>query len=76
MALGAYFLLACADDTTSVTESNEANNCLASATTVQVNAPYGVTSQEIVRGHGEVVRGGLNGIRTRVSALRGRVHRE
>jgi hypothetical protein len=33
---GTYFLLACADDTGTVPESNEANNCIASATTVQV----------------------------------------
>ena len=37
--LGTYYLLACADDTTTVTETNEANNCLASATTVQVTRP-------------------------------------
>jgi subtilase family serine protease len=33
---GVYYLLACADDTGTVVESNEANNCVASATTVQV----------------------------------------
>jgi len=35
-APGTYFLLACADDTGTVPESNEGNNCIASATTVQV----------------------------------------
>lgn len=34
--LGTYFLLACADDTTAVVESNELNNCTADAATVQI----------------------------------------
>lgn len=34
--LGTYYLLACADDTTLVTESDEGNNCLASASQVSV----------------------------------------
>ena len=38
-ALGTYFLLACADDTSVVPESNEGNNCLASSTTLQVTRP-------------------------------------
>jgi subtilisin family serine protease len=33
---GPYFLLACADDTKTVSESNEGNNCTASATQVRV----------------------------------------
>ena len=37
-ALGHYFLLACADDLTDVSETNEANNCIASAAKVQVVA--------------------------------------
>jgi len=37
--LGTYFLLACADDLAVVVEGNEANNCLASATTVLVTRP-------------------------------------
>ena len=36
-ALGNYFLLACADDTDIVAESNEANNCLASS--LQITRP-------------------------------------
>jgi hypothetical protein len=40
-ALNTYFLLACADDTGSVAESNEGNNCRASATTVSVQAAVG-----------------------------------
>ena len=36
-ALGSYFLLACADDAKVVAESNENNNCKASATKVTVN---------------------------------------
>jgi subtilase family serine protease len=35
---GVYYVLACADDNTAVTEVNEGNNCLASAATVQVKA--------------------------------------
>ena len=34
---GTYFLLACADDTKLVAESNEANNCRASGTALVVN---------------------------------------
>jgi len=37
--LGTYRLLACADDTNLVIESNDANNCLASAGTVSVTQP-------------------------------------
>jgi subtilase family serine protease len=39
--LGTYYLLACADDAgiLTVAESNEANNCIASAALVQVKAP-------------------------------------
>ena len=37
--LGSYFLLACADDTGLLLESNETDNCRASATTVQVGRP-------------------------------------
>lgn len=36
---GTYRVLACADDTFKVDESNEANNCLASATAVEVALP-------------------------------------
>ena len=38
-AFGAYFLLACADDTNQTVEANEANNCKASANTVAVGPP-------------------------------------
>jgi subtilase family serine protease len=38
-AFGTYYLLACADDTGLVVESNEANNCIASAAQVEVTAP-------------------------------------
>jgi hypothetical protein len=37
--LGAYYLLACADDTKVVTEIDEGNNCRASTATVQVTRP-------------------------------------
>src|SRR5262249_45725926 len=37
-ALGTYFLLACADDTGQVPETNETNNCRASTATIQVTA--------------------------------------
>jgi hypothetical protein len=36
MALGTYYLGACADDLAAVAESNEVNNCRASTTTIQV----------------------------------------
>lgn len=39
IALGAYFVLVCADDKNAVVESNEANNCLASSTTIDVQLP-------------------------------------
>src|SRR4029450_12716708 len=35
-AVGAYYLLACADDTGAIPETNESNNCRASTGTVQV----------------------------------------
>ncbi|MEO8678869.1 MAG: CARDB domain-containing protein [Vicinamibacterales bacterium] len=38
-ALGAYFLIACADDTKVVVEANETNNCQASTSVVQVIRP-------------------------------------
>jgi subtilase family serine protease len=38
VAVGSYYLLACADDLKAVAESDETNNCGASATTVQVVA--------------------------------------
>lgn len=38
-ALATYYLLACADNLSTVTEANETNNCLASTTTVQVTRP-------------------------------------
>jgi len=36
MAIGSYYLLACADDTSVVAETNETNNCAAFATKLQV----------------------------------------
>ena len=39
MLSGTYYLLVCADDLNAVTETNETNNCRASATTVQVTRP-------------------------------------
>ena len=38
-ALGTYYLLACADDTQLVAETDEAGNCRASTSTVQVGRP-------------------------------------
>jgi subtilase family serine protease len=38
-AAGIYFLLACADDTILVAESNESNNCKASTNSITVSAP-------------------------------------
>ena len=37
--VGTYFLLACADDTSTNVESNESNNCIASAGSVSIRAP-------------------------------------
>ncbi len=37
--IGIYYLVACADDTGVVNESDETNNCIASAKTVQLTAP-------------------------------------
>ena len=39
MSPGVYWQLACADDTRVVAESNELNNCLASAQTIEVQRP-------------------------------------
>lgn len=39
VAAGTYFLLACSDDTSLVPESNESNNCKASANTATISAP-------------------------------------
>ncbi|HEU5182291.1 MAG TPA: M36 family metallopeptidase [Candidatus Polarisedimenticolia bacterium] len=36
---GSFYLLACADDTSQVAESDETDNCLASTTTIQVTKP-------------------------------------
>ena len=38
LALGSYYVLTCADDTNLVVETNEANNCGAAATVLQVQA--------------------------------------
>ena len=39
MALGTYYLLACADDTGLIVEDDEANNCRASSTTLLITRP-------------------------------------
>jgi subtilase family serine protease len=39
VTLGAYYLLACADDNSRVVESNEQNNCSASSATITVTKP-------------------------------------
>jgi hypothetical protein len=39
---GIYYLLACADDTNKVAESNETNNCIASSTQVTISPPANV----------------------------------
>lgn len=43
-SFGSFHLLACVDDTLAIAESNEANNCVASATKVTVSAPDLVVS--------------------------------
>jgi subtilase family serine protease len=39
LPIGTYYLLACADDTSVVPETDETNNCIPSGTTVQVTLP-------------------------------------
>jgi subtilisin family serine protease len=46
-AEGDYFLLACADDTGTVPESDEGNNCIASATTAHVEPGSFTTDLEV-----------------------------
>jgi subtilase family serine protease len=41
MALGTYYVLACADDLNAVVENSETNNCLASGTTVKIRRGQG-----------------------------------
>jgi len=51
VATGTYYLLACADDTALVPESNETNNCAASSTRVQVGPDLiesGVSSSKLI----------------------------
>ena len=43
-APGSYYLLACADDTNVIAESNETNNCVASSSKVTVNSASAVLS--------------------------------
>lgn len=47
---GSYYLLACADDSRYVIESNETNNCVASATMVKVEGPDLVETSVSVAG--------------------------
>jgi hypothetical protein len=57
--MGAYRVLACADDLAAVTETSETNNCLASATTVQVTAPLpDLTTTAVSFTPASVVQGG------------------
>jgi len=50
LSAGTYFLGACADETNAVSESNETNNCSASATTVSVSAAPNITSLSPISG--------------------------
>ena len=55
MPAGSYFILACADDTNVVPETNETNNCAASYTRIQVGPDLiesGVSSQTTLTGPG------------------------
>ena len=55
MAVGSYYLLACADDNGQVAESNENNNCASSATKIQIGpdlAESGVSSSQTITGPG------------------------
>jgi subtilase family serine protease len=58
MATGTYYLLACADDTNVIAETNESNNCAAAAVRVQVGPDLiesGVSSQSYVTGAGATI---------------------
>jgi subtilisin family serine protease len=58
VAAGTYYLLACADDTNVVAESNESNNCAAASVRVQVGSDLtesGVSSQTYVSGAGATI---------------------
>jgi len=58
MPSGTYYLLACADDTNLVPESNETNNCTAAFSKVQFLADLvesGVTSQTLIAGAGSTL---------------------
>jgi subtilase family serine protease len=57
-ALGLHYLLACADDPRKILESDENNNCRASASRVNVTAPDLVQSA-VSNPPGSVVRGGI-----------------
>ena len=55
MGTGSYYLLACADDTALVAETNENNNCAASSTKIQVGPDLvesGVSSAKLMSGPG------------------------
>jgi subtilase family serine protease len=57
---GTYYVVACADDQNTVSESNESNNCLASTTTMQVTRPdlavTAVTNPPPIAAPGDVTR--------------------
>ena len=58
MAAGSYYLLACADDTNLVPETNENNNCAASSARIQVGPDLvesAVSSQTLVTGAGATI---------------------
>jgi subtilase family serine protease len=65
-APGSYYLLACADDIGAITESDETNNCGASATTVQVSPP---PPDLIVSGLDDPPATALSGASTRVTDI-------
>jgi subtilase family serine protease len=59
MAVGSYYLLACADDTNLVPETNETNNCAATPTKLQVGPDLietGVSSSPMVIGAGSTLQ--------------------
>jgi CARDB len=61
-AAGIYFLLACADDTKLVSETNETNNCIASTNTVTAGPNFSLslspstTSLKVSRGNSGIVQ--------------------
>src|SRR5438045_3112663 len=69
MAAGAYFLLACADDTLLVPENNESNNCKASTNQTTVSGPD-LTETSVTNPPATVLDGGSFSVTDTVQNIR------